>query len=391
MIRRWIWILMVTFPCLAQAVDGEMRNGGDGIGIGGIVKAFAKVEYSEPFIPQNYKKSWNIIDIQLRKIAKHLPRSAAYLESMFIKGRLSWFLVEAKLKDVKDEGDTAIVLNVNKEQLAVNEGNVVQIRKDLWEKMDDVNKAYCIVHEALEVANGKKSYHSAKQVRSLVGLFFDKNIDQYSSENLARTIKLIFEQDASDQSLLSTSRFYRLVSFELDNLGSRSSFQVEEVYTSKTSDLIVHYKAKEEKNSLIVSSFNPDRSMHALLIQNGLLEQMYANESFPSSLDELCKPMEFANRKEWRLPTQKELWRLYNASINRVRYLSEDVSLTVNGGFFKLSDGFLFPQGKSVGGIYVISDEGKILNFGKQLADESNYNGYLQLLCVHNIAQGEKK
>lgn len=180
-------ITLLTAFCLT-ANAGHESKGGDGFEIGGAVKLFDTLEHDQPFTPSDLPEYKKFIEPQFIILRSKLPRTAQYIQGFLTRGiRPRWYFVKYSLREVKDESQSSLVLTYNKVQVASNDGVAVQIEKSLRDKMEEIERAWLLTHEAFWSAADLSG--DARSVRNLTSLLFHDKLKIFTAEDIAAEIR----------------------------------------------------------------------------------------------------------------------------------------------------------------------------------------------------------
>jgi hypothetical protein len=179
---------------VVQAATAEaavvVKNGGDVvISEGGDVQMFDQVEYLEAFSPASQGEAWSLIDTRLTQLGAKFPRTAGFLKRTMIGGDTLWWFVNARLREIQDEGHTVVIVSDEMQQIAANTGGIIQIRKDYWERMNPTSRSVLMMHEALWTAIGDGYIADGSGVRMLSSLILSTPLENIPASQLAQFLK----------------------------------------------------------------------------------------------------------------------------------------------------------------------------------------------------------
>lgn len=299
-------MLLFAFPALA--LDGKETHGGDTVQIGRATKVFDQVEYDDPFLPETTGDPWTRISTQMQALRTKLPYTADYLESFFKDGNTIWWFVKAQLRDIADQGATNIWLTVDSEQAAINTKGVIQIRKDIWNRLNDDGKATLLMHEMLWSAVGEGAVGNGAKIRFLSRLFLNPNLGKFSAANLAKFIKQDLVKsplsDWVDYDLNANSSTHGLVPHKLgDDViveASELGLQLTKLRPKQPWQRLFRcdHHSKHCPGSL---------SYWGYTYTTGWEDWHWQETAVPLELADVCGKLRYAEKSDWRLPTADEL------------------------------------------------------------------------------------
>jgi len=324
--KRGKWLLVVAFICLglsptAWAEGGnETGNGGVGIQIGGAVKVFDQVEYEEPMTPQSTGNPWALIDGQLRVLETKLPSTSRYLRGFFEQGKIVWWFVHATLKPTCDEGKTDLLITYRHEQIAAHNGMIVQIRKDIWDQLDDDAKATLLMHEMLWSALGSSYFGDASIIRMLSRYLLHPDLKNFSTSNIVSFLLQTMSM-AQPPGAAANSPFLNYVFYD------RRSAEATQPFTFASSP----GGMGDETVATVVSPASPLKGMRVTPLRVNTAypsvtwsssTRAFSNGQTGSPLDarELCSSLQYGGGHNWRLPSRAEFTELRRLGILTQKY-----------------------------------------------------------------------
>jgi hypothetical protein len=232
-------------------------NGGDAITAGSAAKVFDKVEFDDPIIPDKLGAPWDIVDTQLKALATKLPQTSDYLRSFFVGGRMVWWFVNVELKPIDDSGKTNVLVAItqNQEQVAANENNYVQIRRDIWDKLSDDDRATLLIHEMLWSAIGAKYVADGSPIRKLSRYIMHPGLSDFE---LGHVIS-IFKNVISRESKLS---YY--INDDIKASTTPQKFKGQIVYSGTKAQLVTTVVGSSPIRNLKISTFNPNPTFESI-------------------------------------------------------------------------------------------------------------------------------
>lgn len=213
--KKLITSLIFTYLSMSMAIAADgASNAADAVRVGNALVTWDQVEYGIPFHPRDeeLKEVKAVLDEVLDRLEPKLPQTSKFLKSIFNGLDINWSLVEPKLVDIDNDSSSSnlILVNKKKEQLAIYNNGVVQIRHDLWQELDTVSKAFLLFHEgmwfAFERTNRVNFRNEAARVklgviRKLTSLIFSSRLNYGSPFQVAKILKrqipIVHPKDAS--------------------------------------------------------------------------------------------------------------------------------------------------------------------------------------------------
>lgn len=386
--RLFIIMLATSWKICAS----EIRNGDDVLLIGEAAKTLDEVEFSGAFQPQEETEAWAIIDAQLTQLEKRLPHAGSFLRSLFFRGRLTWHFVDAQLRDLSDEGPTNVIITQEKIQIAINSGTLVQIYKTVWDKLNSRSRAVVMFHEAMWIANGKRSLKTGESVRRLLAILMDKNLESYSNSNLVESLRLCFESSPH------SSEFFQIVMLEHQQRANYERFDPKMIYTMNGDELVVEAKHETTKDWLL-TILNPNDRYQSVQYKDGLYIGYQGSIDLPLNqlnLD-LCEELTYGERKGWSLPTSKELYQLNNLGFRLSRYFppprppyrfqAEDNELSFVDRFLeaiRFGGQDLYPAKIGANDVIIVTKDGRHLNFADRMRElPKSKDATIFYMCLH--------
>lgn len=351
---------------LAQGV--LVGNGGDSVIFSdGSVMAFDEVEYLEPFTPDTQGEAWTIIDKRLTAIQAKLPHTSNYLRRILVGGDTLWWFVNAKLREISDHGQSAVIVTTEMQQIAANSDGVIQIYKSLWDKMTPRSKASIMMHEAMWTAVGPQNVNSGSSVRFLAQLFLNPSIENMPGTQLVSFIK---------PRLSANSPLLQVIELDLQN--GKTAFQVAEVVGDARRELVITTQISSQtansKTTLQMTTFNPDTQNRFIFRSRGR-PFGYIAESYNGTLHnnfrlgELCQGLTYAGKTDWRLPTRLEVNELFKTGLMSVQHVQSkyDFKITPASPVESVNSSRVYPV--VVKPMLIATAEGRILDLANMAAD----------------------
>lgn len=359
------FIRQLAFFCcawLASAVSfAQIQAGDDVFDVGGAIKVFDEIEYSEAIQPDK-AMAWKELEPKLKDLEVKLPNTGRYLRSFFQGGRILWWLADAKLKD-RIEGETSdVIITYEQEQASVQKNGVVLIRKDIWEKLSAKSQAVLMFHQAMWNAIGEQYVKPESKIRALTSLILIQDLTTIDVEHLARFIKQFIGPSAAQ------TRFGALVDYDLSMAGAEVNYLVEEVVTPRSTDTLLTVD-----NTYRFTRINPNSQYRNIYFNRNFglfadLGRAGVPELVALQIPQLCGSLKYANLNEWRLPTEAEIFNSFQKTLNFVRYIDMTHAYrTLNSATNTYADASFvspqfFPRSPD---LIVLSAEGTLINVSR--------------------------
>ena len=328
-----IFLSMLALDSAYASRGSEGGNGGEVFEIGERVILFDALEYGENFDPKNVNdaKPWEIIDNRLNKLKDKMPATADYLRSFFSHGKMVWWFIteeQIKLAPTGTAGDTNVIITYKQEQIAVNSKGMVQIRKQLWDKLTDRQKAWLLTHEMFWSALGDPYIGNGQSIRALTALLMGKQIEDFTTYNLARFMNRYIGDDGR------RSKLSRKVGQDLSAGFGRGDFSVEEVETQYGVMNLVSFFNQSMGSGLYLSTVNPTRGYETPYFDDYTGDVYLKDDasSFKLNIDvsELCENLEVYGDMNWHLPSEDEIYALYKRGLLMVKYEDDPLFSSTN-------------------------------------------------------------
>ena len=424
-------MLAVLFPAIATVSFAQIGRGADGLFIGDQVMTFARAECTRSFLPgaagseESVDTAWSLVSRQLDIFTDKLPATGAYLRSFFENGRVLWCFVDSELREVKptatsnsEDVSSSILLAYEKQQAAVNQNNVVRIRRDLWNAMDTESRAAVLLLEGLWSAIGSQYITSGQQLRDVTNLLLNPNLGSFTSGNLARFLEQFLGLPCANTLIVSLARF------DINQRTMPSSFAFDLDFTGPSPKLKLTVRDPSSAlNGYQVTQLNPNnRYPNVLAHRNGRvftdLSERSRSNLHPITKIDLCSEVQrsavqrsevqrsavqrsavqrsavnwhemdtnaldlgafpangFGDQQPWRLPTTSELYDLYELGLLQVRFMSgvrSERILSCDGTFadHNRKTSFVYPTDRP---LVLLTAEGRQYDVANQFQEVTHH------------------
>lgn len=198
-------ILLCGLIICSAALAQTSNTNGNGVGNGGDVviceKSSELLDFSEAKLLKTFtlasseKKSYlTIAQERVQKLRRLNPKLYEQYSKVLgkIEKRLQ-FIKGASFRDVPDSFEIALPKGCQIHQIAIQQNiegvTQIHISKDLWDRLDEENRAGLILHEIIYehfLAFGERNSVKARKMNALL---FSKEIDSYSVEKFREFLK----------------------------------------------------------------------------------------------------------------------------------------------------------------------------------------------------------
>lgn len=332
MLKNLLFGLVICVPQTLLAGPDTVGNGDSAVMVGNATMTFDVAECTEAFFPDSLGAPWTLVMAQINMLKAKLPQTAALIEGIYNDGATIWCFVTPPLRQIDDSGSTPVVINAERQQLAINSADFIRIHKDLWNKLDERSKASLLIHEMLWTAVGSDSVRDGSPIRNLTNLILNPALDRFSKENLIKFFRQFINNPRS-----RLQRYVELDQANDSNAPSRH-FTIRQESTPDGIQDIVDVSGHPEHAKLQLTPPNPIRQLqnivrykHAsgdsLFVDTGTHQDqsligVHYDEPVASltriPLSRLCDDVVYGNHDDWRLPTLTELNWLYARGLSAV-------------------------------------------------------------------------
>lgn len=152
-----LFVFLVLLTSQLALAGPRVGNGGDAFDYqttGQGYQYFDILEYGESFEPSDLPEYILIAD-RLKELESIAPKTAKFLESLFLSPWILWSFVEPSLVEVPPTGSSKLIITSQRVQAAIADTQkyTVQINKNVWQTLDAKSRAFLLLHEALWFAD----------------------------------------------------------------------------------------------------------------------------------------------------------------------------------------------------------------------------------------------
>lgn len=349
---------------------------------------FEEAIYGEPFDPKSVDSGmpWSTIDSSLVHLKEKLPRTVDYLRSIFDTGRLLWYFVTDENVTLRDQDydarDPRVVIAYNREQISLNDGQSVFIRKVLWDQLSPRGKSILLIHEMYWTAVGKEFIGSGKSIRDLSATTLNLKTVAVSLENLADKLQAFIGRKNK------RSHLYQLIEHDRSYPEGQIGYKVSEIFGNQGGQVVVGVEHGEMKGAFL-TKLNPNPNFGCTYFDDrsgyifAVLGERNRKERFRFKLSDACENLNYGGRRNWRVPTEDEIFMLFNYNFNQLKYLpinaDQDGQCLTNQSFRLMRDeSYIFPRG-----IAVVSSDSKVIELTERYKDiTSQFDDYVSYFCI---------
>ncbi len=309
-------LIVSAHKALAQTpppvmAPGQEGHGADALSVGGALEIWDRVEHDKSFKPAKEKPYLNHLKPRLERFKQLFRRGGILLSQKFDRGiDPQWYFVKPKmkLKDIKDEGASPLVLMFKdnegkKHQLAANKGTVVYFDKEVHDQLSELSQAWSYMHEALISAIGVEFVKDGAQIRELTSLFMNEDFLGYTADELSKSILAIVGNKESE--------LYK--ELKLDISGSSS-----EILPKGWFDFSRNAQGKPVSSCLEATDQCVFKNKTTGLYWSGVAPKSGKNLNWKAA-QEACKSLKnWGGFSDWRLPSSEEMKKTKTAEFTAI-------------------------------------------------------------------------